>query len=108
MRRGSAEALPSAPPVVGDWMAAVAEVVRAVNAAEPPDVLLGLISEQACRLIGFDVCAVMLADPTRTWLLARGWRGLSSAYVAQLNDEHALVVHPDGPDADTVAARAFR
>ena len=36
--------------------------LAAVNAAEPLETLLTLIAEQACELIGFDHCAVMLAD----------------------------------------------
>ncbi len=94
--------------LLGAWLSAVADVVRGVNAAEPLDVMLGRIAEQACRLIGFDVCAVMLVNASGHWLLARGWHGLSPEYVARLNREHALIVRPDSPDADTVAAHAFR
>ena len=94
--------------LLGPWLAAVAEVVRGVNAAEPLDVLLSRIAEQACRLVGFDLCAFMLVDPAGSWLTARGSHGLSAEYVAQINREHALVLHPGGADNDTVAARAFR
>jgi hypothetical protein len=94
--------------LLGAWLTAVADVVRGVNAAEPLDVLLSRIAEQACRLVGFDLCAVMLVDPTGHWLQARGSHGLAAEYVAQLNREHALVVRPGGPDSDTVAADAFR
>jgi transcriptional regulator with GAF, ATPase, and Fis domain len=94
--------------LLGAWMSAVADLVRAVNAAEPLDELLGRIAEQACRLIGFDFCAVMLADPTRTWLRVRGSHGLPPDYVEALNREHTLTVEPGSPDHDTVTARAFR
>ena len=90
------------------WMSAVADVVRAVNAAEPLDELLGRVAEQACRLVGFDYCAVMLPDDAGEWLAARGSHGLPAEYVDELNRSHALVVDPDGPEADTLAARAFR
>ena len=94
--------------LLGVWMSAVADLVRAVNAAKPLDELLERIAEQACRLIGFDFCAVMLADPTRTWLHVRGSHGLPPDYVAVLNREHTLTVKPGRPDDDTVTARAFR
>ena len=90
--------------LLGAWLTAVADVVRGVNAAEPLEVLLSRIAEQACRLVGFDFCAVMLVDPSGDWLQTRGSHGLSAEYVALLNREHLVVVHP----ADTVAAHAFR
>lgn len=94
--------------LLGAWLTAVADVVRGVNAAEPLDVLLNRIAEQACRLVGFDLCAVMLVDPSGQWLRARGSHGLSAEYVDRLNRENALVLRPGGPESDTVAAHAFR
>lgn len=91
-----------------EWMSAVGDVVRAVNDAEPLETLLCRIAEQTCRLVGFDLCAVMLPDPGGRWLLARGWHGLSADYVADVNREHVIVIEADGADEDTVAARAFR
>jgi DNA-binding PucR family transcriptional regulator len=90
------------------WMTAVGEISRAVNAAEPLEVLLTLIAERVCDLIGFDHCAVMLADDGQEHLHAVGWSGLSDAYVALVSDGAALVVHPDGPHGDSPAARAYR
>lgn len=90
------------------WMSAVGEISRAVNAAEPLEVLLTLIAERVCSLIGFDHCAVMLADAEQVHLHAVGWSGLSDAYVALVSDGAALVVHPAGPNGDSPAARAFR
>ena len=94
--------------LLGAWLTAVADVVRGVNTAVPLDVLLSRIAEQACRLAGFDLCAVMLVDPSGEWLQARGSHGLSAEYVARLNREHALVVRPGAAGSDTVAAHAFR
>jgi len=94
--------------VLGAWMSAVADVVRAVNAAEPLDDLLDRIAEQACQLIGFDYCAVMLADPTVTWLLVRGSHGLSPRYVSAVNREHTIVIQAEAPEDDTAAARTYR
>jgi hypothetical protein len=38
------------------WMTAVGEISRAMNAGEPLEVLLTLIAERVCALIGFDHC----------------------------------------------------
>lgn len=91
-----------------EWMSAVGEVTRAVNSAEPLHMLLSRIAEHACRLIGFEFCAVMLPDPAEEWLVTRGWHGLSPEYVRRLNRDHALVIHPETELSDTLAARAFR
>ena len=64
--------------LLGAWLTAVADVVRGVNAAEPLEVLLSRIAKQACRLVGFDFCAVMLVDPSGDWLQTRGSQGLSA------------------------------
>lgn len=89
-------------------MSAVSEVARAVNAAEPLDAVLTRVAEQACALIGFEYCAVMLADPAGEHLRVAGWCGLSQDYLALLGDGGSLVVHPSGPWLDTPAARAYR
>jgi hypothetical protein len=47
------------------WMSAVTEIARAVNAAEPLEEVLNRVAVQACELIGFELCAVMLADEQR-------------------------------------------
>lgn len=93
---------------VRPWMTAVGEISRAVNAGEPLEVLLTLIAERVCALIGFELCAVMLADDDHAHLHAVGWSGLSDAYVALVSDGAALTVRPTGPHGDSPAARAFR
>lgn len=90
------------------WMSAVSEIARAVNAAEPLQEVLTRVAAQACALIGFEFCAVMLTDPDGEWLQVAGWCGLSPDYLAQLSAEGSLQVHPSGPVLDTPAARACR
>ncbi|WP_028931005.1 helix-turn-helix domain-containing protein [Pseudonocardia asaccharolytica] len=96
------------PASLRSWMSAVSEIARAVNAAEPLEAVLTRVARQACRLIGFESCAVMLADPAREHLRVAGWCGLSPGYVALVSDGDALLIHPPGPQLDTPAARAFR
>lgn len=90
------------------WMSAVSEIARAVNAAEPLEAVLTRVARQACRLIGFEFCAVMLADPARERLRVAGWSGLSPEYVALVSDDGSLLIHPPGPRLDSPAARAYR
>ncbi len=96
------------PPLVHTWLSAIGDIARAVNAAEPLDVILTRVADRACTLIGFDFCAVMLADPARERVTIAGWSGLSSDYIALISDEAALLIHPGAPGLDLPAARAFR
>jgi sugar diacid utilization regulator len=89
-------------------MSAVSEIARAVNAAEPLDAVLARVAARACDLIGFEYCAVMLADADGERLRVEGWRGLSPHYLSLLAGGGSLLVHPSGPPLDTPAARAFR
>lgn len=93
--------------VLGEWMSAVAGLVRAVNTAVPVDDLLDRIADHACRLIGLEYCAVMLADPSGAWLRVRGSSGLARSYVEALNREHVLVIDPDDVNDETVAASSY-
>ncbi len=90
------------------WMSAVSEIVRAVNAAEPLEAVLTQVAAQARVLIGFEYCAVMLADTGGECLRVVGWCGLSSDYVALLSGDGSLRIHPSGVVLDTPAARAYR
>lgn len=89
-------------------MSAVGDVTRAVNAAEPLERVLARVAEQACALIGFEYCAVMLAGPDRGHLRVAGSSGLSRDYVAMVSEVGSLLIHPAGPHLDSPAAEAFR
>lgn len=96
------------PSTLRSWMSAVREISRAVNDAEPLDGVLARVAEQACALIGFEHCAVMLAEPDRAHLRVAGSWGLSRDYVALVSDTGSLLIHPTGPHLDTPAAEAYR
>ena len=100
--------VPEVPAWLRSWMSAVSEIVRSVNAAEPLEKVLTRVAEQACELIGFEFCAVMLADERRECLQIAGCSGLTPDYLAQVSDGRSLRIHPPGPDLDTPAARAYR
>ena len=100
--------VPEVPASLRSWMSAVSEIVRSVNAAEPLEQVLTRVAVQACELIGFEFCAVMLADERRECLHIAGCSGLTPDYLAQVSDGRSLRIHPPGPDLDTPAARAYR
>ena len=100
--------VPEVPVSLRSWMSAVSEIVRSVNAAEPLERVLTRVAVQACELIGFEFCAVMLADERRECLHIAGCSGLTNDYLAQVSDNRSLRIHPPGPDLDTPAARAYR
>jgi GAF domain-containing protein/sugar diacid utilization regulator len=100
--------MPEVPASLRSWMSAVSEIVRSVNAAEPLERVLTRVAVQACELIGFEFCAVMLADERRECLHIAGCSGLTPDYLAQVSDGRSLRIHPPGPDLDTPAARAYR
>ena len=100
--------VPEVPASLRSWMSVVSEIVRSVNAAEPLANVLTRVAEQACELIGFEFCAVMLADERRECLQIAGWSGLTPDYLAQVSDGQGLRIRPPGPDLDTPAARAYR
>lgn len=100
--------VPDVPASLRSWMSAVSEIVRSVNAAEPLERVLTRVAELACELIGFEFCAVMLADEARQCLHIAGASGLTPDYLAQLSDGRSLRIHPPGPDFETPAAQAFR
>jgi GAF domain-containing protein len=100
--------VPEVPASLRSWMSAVSEIVRSVNAAEPLAKVLTRVADQACQLIGFEFCAVMLADESRECLQIAGCSGLTPDYLAQVSDGQGLRIRPPGPDLDTPAARAFR
>ncbi|MGH7734429.1 MAG: helix-turn-helix domain-containing protein, partial [Gemmatimonadales bacterium] len=60
--------VPEVPASLRSWMSAVSDIARAVNAAEPLEEVLARVAGQACELIGFEFCAVMLADDQRECL----------------------------------------
>src|SRR4029077_17110173 len=98
--------VPEVPASLRSWMSAVSEIVRSVNAAEPLASVLTRVAEQACELIGFEFCAVMLADERREYLQIAGCSGLTPDYLAQVSNGQGLRIRPPGPDLDTPAARA--
>jgi GAF domain-containing protein/sugar diacid utilization regulator len=100
--------VPEVPASLRSWMSAVSDIVRAVNAAEPLGNVLARVAAQACELIGFEFCAVMLADEQRECLHIAGCSGLTPDYLAQVSDGGSLRIRPPGPDLDTPAARAYR
>jgi len=100
--------VPEVPVSLRSWMSAVGEIVRAVNAAEPLEKVLTRVAVQACELIGFEFCAVMLADSRREFLSVVGCSGLTPGYLARISDDRSLEIYPPDGDLGTPAAQAYR
>jgi sugar diacid utilization regulator len=100
--------VPRVPTSLRSWMSAVSEIARAVNAAEPLEEVLNRVAAQARALIGFEFCAVMLADEQCQRLHIAGCSGLNPHYLAQVSGGRSLQIHPPGAALDTPAARAYR
>lgn len=96
-----------AAPDLQTWTAAIAELARAVNGQTPLDALLDLIARTACRLLGYESCGVLLADPGRTALRIRGSSGLTPDYVHRVNEHAPLLLTGTGALTDSPSRRAF-
>jgi sugar diacid utilization regulator/GAF domain-containing protein len=98
----------TAPGTLSTWLDAVGRIARAVNEAQSLDSILTTVAERACALIGFDYCAVMLADADGERVTLAGYHGLSRDYITMVSDEGALAVHPLDRSLDSPAGRALR
>ena len=89
------------------WTAAIAALASAVNGHTPTGPLLDLVASTACRLLGYESCGVLLADPERTALRIRGSSGLAAEYVQRVNEHAPLLLTGTGPLTDSPSRRAF-
>src|SRR6266702_931530 len=95
--------VPEVPASLRSWMSAVSEIVRSVNAAEPLASVLTRVADQACELIGFEFCAVMLADERRECLQIAGWSGLTPDYLAQVIVAYSITARQfSGPELELI------
>ncbi|TCK22382.1 helix-turn-helix domain-containing protein [Pseudonocardia endophytica] len=90
------------------WMAAAADVLRALNADEPRDAVLGRVARHTCELARVERCSVMLLDPSGERLVVRAGHALTEHYLQDLDAAHPLLVHPADHTSDLPAAQAVR
>lgn len=88
------------------WLSGVNAFVTAINRPASLRELLDLVTATACDLLGFDFCGVLLVQPEQRRLLMQGAHGLSTEYVAQVNDQVPLSLATDG-QSESPSARAF-
>src|SRR2546430_11999040 len=89
--------VPEVPASLRSWMSAVSEIVRSVNAAEPLASVLTRVADQACELIGFEFCAVMLADERREGPPIPRWGGPPPPHPAPGGRRPGPRLRPPGP-----------
>ncbi len=90
------------------WMAAAADVLRALNADEPRDALLGRVARHTCELVRVERCSVMLLDDGGERLVVHAGHALTEHYLQDLDAAHPLLVHPADRASDLPAAQAVR
>ncbi len=90
------------------WMAAASDVLRALNADEPREALLGRVARHTCELVRVERCSVMLLDDGGDRLVVRAGHALTEHYLQDLEAAHPLLVHPDEHESDLPAAQAVR
>lgn len=98
---------PTAPQELVAWLDAGAEITRGVNRGLPLEDLLNLIAGATCNLTGYDFCAIMVEDVTRSKLVIRGSYGLSQDYIAAINARRPISIRPNSTSA-APSGRAFR
>ncbi|MEU5025163.1 helix-turn-helix domain-containing protein [Streptomyces milbemycinicus] len=89
------------------WLGGVAELAEAVTSAGSVRSLLDLVAKTACRLMGYDFCAVLLPDSRREVLAIQGACGLSPTYIAGVNAQHPVRIGSGHP-GEAPSSRAFR
>ena len=80
------------------WLNGMQTFMIALNRPATLGQLLNLVTVTACDLLGFDFCGVLLVRPEQRRLMIEGAHGLSSKYVAEIND--ALTNNPELINSD--------
>lgn len=97
---------PSAHDELRNWLRAVTEIAGAVTGHEPLLVLLNLLARSAGELMGYEFCAVLLADESQGMLEIRGSYGLSANYEMQVRSSLSFRLGPQ-PKGETPSSKAF-
>ncbi len=74
------------------WIAALELLARQAGAGGSSEDLHQRLVAVGRQLTGFDFCAVLLPDESRTQLLIRAWAGLDTFYVEQINSRNPLTL----------------
>lgn len=93
-------------PPVEVWLEGVGVIARSVASSSSLSAVLDLVAETCCRLMGYEFCAVLLADDARERLVIEGSHGLSTEYVGSVNEERPIQLGP-GPLGEGPSSRAF-
>ena len=88
------------------WLQGVQTFTTAVNRPASLGQLLNLVTATACDLLDFDFCGVLLVRPEQRRLMIEGAHGLSSEYVAEINDGMSMSLHGDRA-VESPSSRAF-
>jgi hypothetical protein len=88
------------------WLEGVGLIARSVTSSSSLSAVLDLVAETCCRLMGYEFCAVLLADDAHERLVIEGSHGLSAEYVDSVNEERPIQLGP-GALGEGPSSRAF-
>jgi sugar diacid utilization regulator len=89
------------------WLAAIGQIGHEANATPSIAAHISRIAEQCCRLLRYDFCAILLAEPTGTRLVVEGAHGLTPEFVERYNRDRPVAIGPQ-PLGEGPSSRAFR
>ena len=88
------------------WLRAITDIAGAVTQHRPLSALLDLLARSACELMGYDFCAVLLANESEGMLQICGSYGLSAEYASEVGRSLSFRMGPQS-SAETPSSRAF-
>ncbi len=88
------------------WLRAVTDIAGAVTLHQPLSALLDLLARSGGELMGYDFCAVLLANESEGMLEISGSYGLSAEYESQVSSSLSFRLGPQ-PSGETPSSRAF-
>ena len=89
------------------WLAAIGQIGHEANATTSIAAHISRIAEQCCRLLHYDFCAILLAEPTGTRLVVEGAHGLTPEFIEKYNRDRPVAIGPQ-PLGEGPSSRAFR
>ncbi|GAA1700240.1 helix-turn-helix domain-containing protein [Microcella alkalica] len=90
-----------------EWAIAGVEVARSGYLENSIPSVVSQVAERARKLLGMDMCAVMLPDSTQSRLMVAGSAGLSGQYIEHLHADHPLTVDRSGTSTPSPSVEAF-
>lgn len=89
------------------WVETLSQTLHEINSGADMNSLFAGITESACRLLGLDMCSLLVADEGEERLLVAGSCGLSLDYVQLVNGTRPITLLEQGPTYSSPSAQAY-